>query len=52
MDDSAERIEKLNTALWALAGKAARLEFGEHEHIDRFQTATYAEALEEGNTNG
>jgi len=38
----------LNTALWNLAGKAARLEFGDdYEHIDRMQTAVYAEALGE-----
>lgn len=39
------RIEKLEAALWKLSGVAARLEFGEHEHIDRLQAANYAAAI-------
>jgi hypothetical protein len=42
-----QRIAMLEAALWKLAGVAARLEFGEHEHIDRLQRATYVEALQE-----
>lgn len=42
-----DRVKQLNKALWKLSGRAARLEFGEHKHIDKLQTAVYAEALQE-----
>jgi hypothetical protein len=38
-------IDRLCNALWELSGKAARLEFGDHKHIDRLQAAVYSETL-------